>query len=213
MQKDNILFLAAVDCTGHGVPGALLSMIGGLTLNDIVNTQSISDPAQLLFRLHLRVRAALKQEIVDSRSHEGMDIALCMIDLDKKEITFAGAKRPLYYIKDNEPQLIEVKGDRKPIGGHQMEKHRTFTNHTIPFQEEITLYLTTDGFADQNNYDNIRYGSLPLKNFLQAHSFLPMDQQQEKLLAELKTFQGSEEQRDDITIIGFKLKKSTPSKG
>lgn len=204
-QKENILYLAAVDCTGHGVPGALLSMIGCLTLNDIASSQSISDPAQLLFRLHLRVRAALKQEIKETKTHDGMDIALCMIDLEKKEITFAGAKRPLYYITNS--QLFEIKGDKKPIGGHQPEKHRTFVNHPVPFQDEITLYLTTDGFADQNNAKDLKYGSPALRDFLFANSHLSMAMQHQKLAAELKFFQGSEEQRDDITIIGFKFKK------
>lgn len=204
-EKDGKFFIAAVDCTGHGVPGALLSMIGSITLNDIMNTAFIHDPAELLNLLNIGVRTALKQEKGNPRSRDGMELALCMIDLETKNITFAGAKRPLYYISGSE--LFEIKGDRKPIGGTIREKIKTFTNHNVEFDSDITLYLTTDGFCDQNNNEDKKYSSTRLKKFLLANSHLTMTEQEQALMDELKTFQGEEEQRDDITIIGVRLEK------
>jgi ligand-binding sensor domain-containing protein/serine phosphatase RsbU (regulator of sigma subunit) len=204
-QNEDNYFIAAVDCTGHGVPGALLSMIGNMMLNEIVSEKSLSDPAQLLSNLHQGVRSALKQENREAMADDGMDVGVCMFDLKKGKITFAGAGRPLYYIKNSD--LFEIKGDRKAIGGRQKEEHRTFTNHTIDFPSGVTLYLTTDGFVDQSNQKNKKYGSQRLKQFLKTNAHLSMDQQKEALLKELDSHQGKEEQRDDITIIGIKLKK------
>lgn len=196
-------FIAAVDCTGHGVPGAFLSMIGNMRLNDLVKEKRMTNPALLLSHLHIGVRDALQQEDEDLHSHDGMEVALCMLDLPAGKIVFSGAKRPLFYIK--KPGFVEIKGDRKPIGGHQKENNRSFTNHEIDIDTETVVYLTTDGFVDQNNSDNKKYGSRRLKQFLRDHAHLGMVQQKEALLEELKIHQGTQEQRDDITIIGIKL--------
>jgi len=205
-QSGDTLFIAAVDCTGHGVPGAFLSLIGNMELNEIVNEKFVSDPAQFLLYMHLGIRRTLQQEKGENKSNEGMgmEVGLCMIDLRKGKLTFAGAKRPLYYIKNSE--FFEIKGDRKSIGGRQKKGQPTFTNHEIDIQSETIIYLTTDGCVDQNNRENKKYGSLRLKRFLQANAHLSMDRQKEALLDELNAHQGTEEQRDDITIIGIKLK-------
>jgi ligand-binding sensor domain-containing protein/serine phosphatase RsbU (regulator of sigma subunit) len=207
-QSGDTLFIAAVDCTGHGVPGAFLSLIGNMELNEIVNEKFVSDPAQFLLYMDLGIRRTLQQEKGENRSDEGMgvgmEVGLCMIDLRKGRLTFAGARRPLYYIKNSE--FFEIKGDRKSIGGRQKEENPAFTNHKIDIQSETIIYLTTDGFADQNNWKNKKYGSLRLKRFLQANTHLSMGRQKEALLEELNAHQGTEEQRDDITIIGIKLK-------
>lgn len=202
-QDRDLFFIAVVDCTGHGVPGALLSMIGNMKLNELISDWGISEPAQMLSHLHLGVRQALHQEKETSMTHDGMEVALCMIDIKQNKLSFAGAKRPLYYSKDS--QFFEIKGDRKPIGGAQKEKDRQFTTHEIDIDPDIIIYLTTDGFADQNDVKNKKYGSKQLKQFLLEHAHLGMKQQKEALLEELKRHQGTEEQRDDITIIGIKL--------
>jgi len=203
-QNGHRYFIAAVDCTGHGVPGAFLSMMGNMELTEIVKEKPVHDPAALLMHLHNAIRRALQQETGDSKSGDGMEVAACMIDRETGNVTFAGAGRPLYYVCNSE--LFEIKGDRKSIGGRQREKKRTFKNHEIPIRSETVLYLTSDGFADQNNSENKKYGSLRLKQFLKAHAHLPMDRQQDAILLELRDHQGIEEQRDDITIIGIKLK-------
>ncbi|UCH95509.1 MAG: SpoIIE family protein phosphatase [Candidatus Aminicenantes bacterium] len=203
-QDRDLFFIAVVDCTGHGVPGALLSMIGNMKLNELTGEWGISEPAQILSHLHLGVRQVLHQEKEQSMTHDGMEVALCTIDLKQNKLFFAGAKRPLYYIKDSE--FYEIKGDRRPIGGLQKEENRRFTSYEIGIDAELVIYLTTDGFADQNDRRNKKYGSKRMKQLLQDHAHLSMEKQKEALLEELNRHQGTEEQRDDITIIGIKLK-------
>jgi serine phosphatase RsbU (regulator of sigma subunit) len=202
-RGENLFFIAVVDCTGHGVPGAILSMIGNMKLNQLVSEKRIYEPGQILFHLHIGVRRALKQENEECTTHDGMEVALCMVDIKQKKIIFAGAKRPLYYYKNS--KLYEIKGDRKPIGGIQKEKKREFTSHEIQIDSEMIIYLTTDGFVDQNDQENNKYGTKRLKQFLQTHAHLSMSKQEDALLSELKKHQGREEQRDDITILGIKM--------
>jgi ligand-binding sensor domain-containing protein/serine phosphatase RsbU (regulator of sigma subunit) len=207
ITEDHYL-LALADCTGHGVPGALLSMIGYMMLNEVVKVRHILDPAKILARLHQGFRYILKQEIEEIDTYDGMDIGLCRVDLHTGKITYAGARRPLIYIKNSE--LIEIKGDRKSIGGRQKEKKHSFTNHEIDIldknQDGIMIYLTTDGFVDQQNPHNQKYGSHRLKKFLRNHAYLSPAQQKEALLEELKKHRGNEEQRDDISIIGIRIR-------
>jgi serine phosphatase RsbU (regulator of sigma subunit) len=206
ITKDHYL-VALADCTGHGVPGALLSMIGYMMLNEVVKVRHILDPAQILARLHQGFRYVLQQETEGTDTYDGMDIGLCRVDLHTGKITYAGARRPLFYVKNSE--LIEIKGDRKSIGGRQTEKKHTFTNHEIDIldknQNRVMIYLTTDGFADQQNPQNQKYGTHRLKKFLQGHAYLNPGQQKQALLEELQKYQANEEQRDDITIIGIRL--------
>ncbi len=200
-------FLAVADCTGHGVPGALLSMIGGMMLNEVVSEKHILDPAMALSHLHQGFRSILKQEIGEAETYDGMDMGLCRIDFRTGKITFAGAGRPLFYVKSL--KLVEIKGDRKSIGGRQKEEKRFFTNHEIDIlgrkQGKIMLYLTTDGFADQHDPQNQKYGSSRLKKFLRGNAHLSTAQQKAALLEELKGHRANEEQRDDITIIGIHI--------
>jgi ligand-binding sensor domain-containing protein/serine phosphatase RsbU (regulator of sigma subunit) len=206
-QRDNKYFIAVVDCTGHGVPGAFLSMIANMKLNDIIYEEFLLDPAGILLHLDLGVRRLLQMDKRESEDDSGMEVGLCMIDLKQSKIIFAGAKRPMYYIKNS--QFFELRGDKRSVGGRRKIKGYTFTSHEIDIREETTIYLCTDGFADQNNHEDRKYGSRQLKKFLHAHAHLPMAEQKEALFKELKRHQGSEEQRDDITIIGIKLIKST----
>lgn len=200
--KDKI-FIAVVDCTGHGVPGALLSMIGNMFLNEIVYERHVFEPASILEHLHHGIRARLKQENGSLNSTDGMDVGLCRIDWKKKKMTFAGAKRPLYCVTDS--KLIEFKGDRKMVGGRQKEEKRKFTNHKIDIQSGDMIYLTSDGISDQHNSESTKYSSIRLKQFLQKISNQNCSKQKEALLRELKNHQGKEEQRDDITIMGVRM--------
>ncbi len=197
------LFIAVADCTGHGVPGALLSMIGGMKLHELINDRQFLDPAQILSQLHFSVRSILKQG-KDSQSHDGMDIGLCRLDIKNKTIVFAGAKRPLYYLKDS--QFFEIKGERKSIGGLQKEKERLFINNIVKWESEITFYLTTDGFSDQNDPGDQKYGTKRLKQFIKSISVHEMTQQKYNLLDEFQRYKSYMEQRDDIIIIGIRLK-------
>lgn len=198
--NDNI-FVAVVDCTGHGVSGAFLSMIGHTLLHKIVREDQIFDPARILEELHLGVRAALQQETGEAM--DGMDVCLCRLQPSRQRLTFAGAKRPLYHVRRRE--LYEIKGDRKSIGGHQREKLRTFTSHEMQVAPGDMFYLCSDGLADQPAPEGKKFGSKQLKNFLEEIALEPLDKQKVQLLSRLQTYQQHEPQRDDIAMLGFRL--------
>jgi sigma-B regulation protein RsbU (phosphoserine phosphatase) len=203
-QAQEDILIAAVDCTGHGVSGAFLSMIGHTLLNKIVLEDKIIAPAQILEQLHIGVRSALQQETGETR--DGMDVCLCRIHGDsgeQKRVTFAGAKRPLYYVSQQE--LQQIKGDRKSIGGQQKEEKRTFTNHEISLLPGDMLYLSSDGFADQPNPEGKTFGSKQLKILLNEVASHPVVEQERLILAKLHGHQQDKPQRDDMTLLGIRL--------
>jgi len=161
----------------------------------------------ILKHLHKEVRNALKQKHGKTETQDGMDVCLCILEKNSHthKLEFAGAKRPLYIIKEGENQLTEIKGDRKSIGGRQREEDRIFTAHQLSLESGDNLYLSTDGYADQQNPGNRRYGSGRLKTFLQKVTNLTMQEQAQALAQELARHQDKEEQRDDITIVGVKM--------
>lgn len=196
---------AVVDCTGHGVPGGFMSMIGNTLLNEIINQKHIFSPAQALEHLHYGIITALRQQ--DKVNDDGMDVVLCVIQRmpDKMEkVTFCGAKRPLYYVNRKELLLHEVKGTNKSIGGIKL-KEREFEDTEISLYAGSTVYLTTDGMADQNNSEGRRLGSLAIKETLQRNILDSMKDQREQMLRLLDRHQHGVEQRDDITVFALRL--------
>jgi len=212
-QVGDKLFIAAADCTGHGVPGALMAVMGSTILNKLVEEQKIYHPALILEYLHKDIRAALKhQEGARHIDTAGMDVCLCLIEKDQyagmKKVTFAGAHLSLFIVKNSEKaDILEIKGDRKAIGGLQVkaDAERKFTQSEIDLHPGDMIYLTTDGFAHQNNSLDKKYGKRRLKQCLQNIASLPGQKQREKLLQELKNYMGTEEQRDDITVVGVRI--------
>lgn len=205
-QSDNRQILAVVDCTGHGVPGAFMSMIGNTLLNQIVKERGVTYPAEILSELHLGVRAALKQESPGvSGSPDGMDMGLVCIDHEREIVLFSGAYRPLYLASPVGGQLVfsEIKGDRSSIGGRQREETRIFTTHEIPIQSGLRVYMGTDGFADQPNNRRHKFGTRRLREFLASMAHIDMGEQKQRLETALKDHSGSVDQRDDITLIGI----------
>ncbi len=193
--------LAAVDCTGHGVPGAFMSMIGFNLLNEIASKGSKS-ANKILNMLHTAVRNALRQESTDNR--DGMDMALCVIDKGAKKIDFAGAKNPLVYIQDGKLNII--KGDRMPIGGIQRESKRRFKHHTIEITKPTTCYIFSDGFQDQ--FGGPKGRKFMKKNFhhllLSIHQ-KSMDEQKKILEEKYDEWKGKNRQVDDVLVIGFRV--------
>ncbi len=164
-HHEDYAFAAVVDCTGHGVPGAFMSMIGNTLLNEIVYQKHILDPSEILGQLHLGIRRALRQE--NKGNDDGMDLCLCRIEHDAgfdKKVIFAGAKRPIYIFRQGE--IIEIKGDKKSVGGRQKEEKRIFTNHELLLNNGDMIYLCSDGLADQPNEKNDKLGTPFLINFL-----------------------------------------------
>ncbi len=205
-QKDNpYTFFAIVDCTGHGVPGAFMSMIGARLLNFIVNEKNIWEPAQILEQMHISVKIALKQSLSGNR--DGMDISLCRIEKKNNgdnKIVFSGAKQSIYYFKSQQEELIKVRGDNKTIGGHHYENVE-FTNKSFTLTENDMLYLLTDGYIDQNSPKGKKIGSPGVVNVLHKIALLPLIQQKEILLKYLNSHKKTVNQRDDITFLGIKI--------
>lgn len=196
-------FVAVVDCTGHGVPGAFMSLIGVRALNFQVTERKLSDPSEILSELNLEIIKSLKQK--SSENYDGMDMVLLKIEeiSENYQITFAGAKRPLYVKKKNSP-LVEIKGDRWPIGGFQSAP-KNFTKHTLELTKGDSVFLTSDGFQDQNDFDRKKFGKNNFKAILEG-------EREEKLYVKfagfntiLQDFMRGTEQRDDITVLGIKF--------
>ena len=204
------IIIAAVDCTGHGVPGAFMSMVGNTLLNQIVNEKQITMPSEILRLLNIGVYDALHQEKEEALSRDGMDTALCCIDLKKNEVQFAGAQNPLYILSDNE--VIVIKADKQGIGGEGSifkianPIKREFTNHIIPIRKDMSIYLFTDGYMDQfGGIDNKKFGIQRFKDLLLGSQHLDM-QKQKKIIADAhKSWQGSTPQIDDILVIGVRI--------
>ncbi len=204
--ENNKFVISAVDCTGHGVPGAFMSMIGYNLLDEI--TQSgITRSERILRELHKGIRRTLKQDETSNR--DGMDLSLCVINKKKHSVQFSGAKNPLLYIQDGEANVI--KGDRVPIGGVQTEKERYFTQYNIEVDKPTWFYIFSDGYIDQfGGPKNRKFLMKNLKNLLLEIHQKPMEEQEEILRVKLlEWMKGRENQIDDVILIGFKLNGET----
>lgn len=196
--------IACVDCTGHGVPGAFMSMIGNTLLNEIINEKNIFRPSDILNLLHERVRQSLKQDQENNETRDGMDLSLCVIDEKKGILEFAGANRPLLIIRNN--VLEEIKPTKSPIGGSQTLEARKFINNEIKIAPGDAVYMFTDGYADQ--FGGSRGKKFMVKYFHQKLMEIqdqPMEKQEKILQNTIEVWQGSNEQVDDILIIGIKM--------
>lgn len=193
-------WLAVADCTGHGVPGALMSMIGNELLNQIVIERGIESPAAILDALDAGVRAALRHDARQEGQRDGMDIALCRLEPDGI-VTFAGAGRPLYVVEQG--LLQEIRGDRGGIGSRKRQRY--FTEHRLHLPLGAMLYLCSDGFADQNNPQGERYGSKRLKQMLQSLALQALPLQQQHIERSLDEHSTGEPQRDDVTLVGIRI--------
>lgn len=202
------VYIAVVDCTGHGVPGAFMSMIGCSLLNKIVYEQELLKTHEILEALDKEIRKSLKQE--KSMNDDGMDLVLCAFDKNQnkrvKDVYFTGAKNSLYVFNSKEQQIQEYKGDRRSIGGLH-KKDKPFSYSTIQVNSNDILYLSTDGILDQNKADRRRLGKAGFMNMIQsiAQTEQDMEKQCSSVIDMLDKFQGSEKQRDDITVIGVTL--------
>jgi serine phosphatase RsbU (regulator of sigma subunit) len=201
-QKNEKVIIAAADCTGHGVAGAFMSMIGSALLNQIINEKNITEPAHILDELNEGVIHSLKQR--DGESNDGMDISICSFDLKNNIVQFAGANRPLWLVRNNE--LVTYKPDKFPIGGLQIQREEKFTNHEIALQKNDTLYLFSDGYADQfGGNKGKKLMSKKFKDSLLAIQGLSMQDQEKHLRDLFKNWKGSSEQVDDVLVIGIKI--------
>ncbi len=202
-HKNNLSIMAAVDCTGHGVPGAFMSMIGNTLLNQIVDEKGITDPSQILNILNEEVNTSLKQTKENSESRDGMDIAICCFDTQKMEMNYAGANRPIYIA--NSTELKEIKPNKCAIGGLDYDVPKVFTTHTIKINKDDLVYISTDGYADQFSPHDKKLMTRKFKEILSSIYLLPMVEQKNHLDAFIEDWKGNMEQTDDILVIGVKI--------
>ena len=202
-KKDNLIVIIAADCTGHGVPGAFMSMLGVSFLNEIVNKHNIIKANSILNSLRDDVKKTLSQTGKEGEAKDGMDIALCIVDTDNMKMQYAGAYNPLYLYRNNE--LIEIKADRMPIGIYIKEKE-SFTNHEIDIQKNDTFYIFSDGYSDQfGGPDGRKFKTKEFKKLLLSIHKKPLIEQKEILNKKIDNWKGDYDQLDDIIVLGIRL--------
>lgn len=193
------VFFAAVDCTGHGVPGAFVSIVGHNALNRCINEFSLTQPAAILDKLNELVRSDFQK---GEKINDGMDISLAAMNKSTIQLQWAGANNPIYHVRNGE--LTETKGDKMPIGSYASENK--FTNHEIEFQKGDVIYLFTDGFADQfGGPKGKKFKSRPFKELLISIHQENMIDQQDRLHASFDAWRGELEQLDDVCVLGVKF--------
>lgn len=199
-QHHGCTMIAVVDCTGHGVPGAFMSLLGHLTLEEVLIMSAQPDPGEMLNLFHARISAILQQEEPDS-IQDGMDVILCIYEPKSGVLRFAGARRPLYYWT-SEAGVQEIKGDRDSVGG-EVSRPRKFTTHEVKVEPGMSFYLSSDGLADQPGAGDRRLTSAGLKKLLSEVAPLPWPQQRDKFAQSLADFCGSTAQRDDLCLVAW----------
>ena len=210
-EKEGFVLIAVVDCTGHGVPGAFMSMLGTAFLNDIINKTTFNrhirslNAAEILNQLKNLVINSLHQSDSSTENKDGMDIALCIIDIERKHLQFAGAHNPVYIVRNH--NLIQLAGDPMPIGIYKAS-NESFTNHNFELEEDDLLYLFTDGYYDQfGGPKGLKMLSATFRNFILDICDKPMDTQKRLLEDFYDQWRGNRQQMDDVTVIGFKFKE------
>jgi serine phosphatase RsbU (regulator of sigma subunit) len=196
--------LLIADCTGHGVPGAFMTMAVSTVLHYIAGELGIADPARLLQALNQRLRDALHQHEGGEGGENGLDAGVCWQPADEQKLIFAGARLDLYY-HDPGSDMVRVPGDTRDIGYRRSDPQTLFTNHPIELPPGRTCYLTTDGLLDQaGGPKGHGFGRRRFQQVLQDCGDQPLAVQRERLEQALANWQGDHSQRDDITVIGFR---------
>jgi serine phosphatase RsbU (regulator of sigma subunit) len=206
--ENNIAVWAVADCTGHGVPGALMSMIGNSLLNEIVVENKIYQPDEILNKLRDKLIKALEQK-GESQNRDGMDIALCVWDKNHNTLQYAGANNPIWIIRKNkelaEYELIELKPDKMPVGLHAGEL-KSFNVQTLKLNSDDIIYAFTDGFADQfGGEKGKKYKYKNFQTLLLANADKSMSEQSEVIKNEFYKWKGNLEQIDDVCIVGIRV--------
>jgi len=198
--------LAVIDCTGHGVPGAIVTMIATMAMNQVVQELGPESPGAILKRLNSVIQSTLRQDATDAPSDDGLDIALCSMNDETDILTFAGANLSLFV--QEQDKVERIKGDRKSIGYKSADLAFDFTEHEIPIHNGKRFYMTTDGLIGQAGGDHcLPFGYRRFLKFISEHHTYNFSNQKKALETLLGQYQGNETQRDDITVIGFTCEK------
>lgn len=205
LSFQNKLAFAMVDCTGHGVPGAFMSLIGNRLLNEIVNEKRITDPKQVLTLMDTKIIEVLNQS--QSDNFDGMDMSFCVLEnmnSNAQKLIYSGAQQPICIYKAKEKELRVIAADKRSLGGLESKKNIAFTNKEVMLQKGDIIYLMSDGWADQNNEGKKRYCSSRIIALLKEVAELPLEAQKLAIAQSIKEWKGQTPQRDDITVLGLK---------
>jgi len=201
-QAERKIIIVAADCTGHGIPGAFMSILSGNILYQIIMQNNKTNPAEILTLLNKSINEILKQN--QNSSTEGLDIALCSIDKEKSILEYSGANRPLWQIRNSE--LIEFQPDKNSVGGHQKYEKRNYTNREIEVKKNDMFYIFSDGYADQfGGEKEKKMMTKTFKELILSVCYKPMIEQKKELQLFFKKWSGLVEQTDDVLVIGFKI--------
>jgi len=208
LRDENECLLMVIDCTGHGVPGAFVTMlvkaIERQVTSNILNSKEEVSPAKILNIFNINMKYLLKQDKQDSISNVGFDGGILYYNKEKKIVKFAGAETPLFYIENGELKII--KGSRQSVGYKKSKPDFEFKEHTIEVKKGMQFYLTTDGYLDQNGGEKgFPFGKKRFSKIIEENHALSCENQQEILLSELMDYQKCEERNDDVTVIGIKI--------
>ncbi len=203
-EKASIDVVAVVDCTGHGVPGAFMSLVGYTLLNQTINIPTVNSPAEVIDFMHHSLVDTLNKKKEEIVINDGMDMSVCAIDRANNKAIFAGANHVLYHIRAG--VIEQIKGDKQAIGIQSEEHYKPYTNHAVDLQKGDTIYMFTDGFEDQFGGDKgKKYRSAQLRDYLISIQSKPMPEQRQLLEKEFLTWKGNNEQVDDVLIIGIRF--------
>ncbi len=201
-RKKSDIIIAVADCTGHGVPGAFMSILGVTTLSEVVNRGCYSSAGSILNKLREGIMKALNQTGEDYEQKDGIDMAICLLHTESNEIEYAGAFNPIYIVQNK--QLLEIDGDKMPIGV-AAEEERPFKTHRISLEPDNVIYLFTDGFVDQfGGSKGKKFKYQPFRNLILKIHELPMHKQKEELLKAFEKWKGDHQQLDDLLVVGFR---------
>lgn len=200
--------IAVIDCTGHGVSGAVMTMIAATTLDRVVHEVGHDDPARILGELNVQVQRILHRRSSRAHSGEGMDIGLCHVDASRSVLTYAGSRISLFHGKGG-GAIEEIKGDQQSIGNRSSETGFKYTNHRVPLEGAGVFTMSSDGFMDQiGGSKKLPFGKRRLRSILTDCHDEPLRRQKEILLEAFEEHRGEEEQRDDILVVGFRMGSS-----
>jgi serine phosphatase RsbU (regulator of sigma subunit) len=199
-------FLALFDCTGHGVPGALMTMTVKAILDRIIDEVQNHNPGRILQELNRLLQDSLRQNSRDALTNDGVDLGLCLVKPEQNRLVYAGSKITLYCCLESE--LTEIKGDRQSLGYKKSKTDYTYSNNEIELKPGQVFFLTTDGMIDQNEENGAAFGQKRFRRMILDNCQLSLSDQNQIYLLHLEAFMGGEAQRDDITMIGFKISAS-----
>jgi serine phosphatase RsbU (regulator of sigma subunit) len=200
--RNDKIVIAVGDCTGHGIPGAFMSILGITFLNEIISHGTYSGAGSVLNQMRERVMEALCQTGNDYEQKDGIDLALCLIDPVNSKLEYAGAFNPVYIVRDQ--NLIEISGDKMPVGVGA-EEERSFTSHTYDICNNDILYLFSDGFADQfGGPQGKKFKYQSFRKMLCSVSNLPMEEQKQVIRNTFNGWKGNNQQLDDVLVLGFR---------